>query len=67
MRTRTVIVIQEGTGEVYCNDPRAILHSVSHARPRDQQLQECGCCGFYHLSTFRGDCRDDNERLYLVL
>ena len=23
---------------------------------------ECGCCGHFHLMTFWGDCRDDNNR-----
>ena len=25
-------------------------------------LEECGCCGWYHLPGFAGDCRDDLER-----
>lgn len=23
---------------------------------------ECGCCGYFHLPTFQGDCREDHHR-----
>ncbi len=25
---------------------------------------ECGCCGAYHRTDFRGDCRENSERIY---
>ena len=27
-----------------------------------EQLEECGCCGCFHLQEFDGDCREDWER-----
>lgn len=30
--------------------------------PRVNTFVECGCCGAYHRTDFRGDCREDTER-----
>jgi hypothetical protein len=30
--------------------------------PRVNTFVECGCCGQYHRTDFRGDCREDSER-----
>lgn len=27
-----------------------------------ESYAECGCCGQFHRSSYRGDCRNDNER-----
>lgn len=29
-----------------------------------ETIIECGCCGAFHLASFFGDCRDDNNRIY---
>lgn len=29
---------------------------------REEDLEECGCCGCHHKPTFYGDCRNDAER-----
>jgi len=69
MRTRTIIVVECGTdrqiaGEVtvFCNDPDAVV--VYAGKKGEPTVDECGCCGEAHLSTFAGDCQADNDRLY---
>ncbi len=27
-----------------------------------EELEECGCCDYYHPKGYLGDCRDDNNR-----
>ena len=68
MRTVVRVVIERGrNGEllnVYCNDPEA---EVVYAGKADEPtIDECGCCGGYHLSTFAGDCRNDDEQFFTM-
>jgi len=58
-------IVVDREGVVYCNRPEAV---VIHADGSDgaPTIEECGCCGSYHLSTFAGDCREDDER-YMTL
>jgi hypothetical protein len=28
-----------------------------------ERYAECGCCGHWHRESYRGDCRNDAERL----
>ena len=45
---------------VYCNRPDAVvIYSDPLGGPR---IEECGQCGHFHLSTFAGDCRSDDDR-----
>lgn len=66
MRTQTIVVLDSSTGAVYCNDPDAVLvHTGGEGEPT---IEECGCCGSYHLSTSGAvDCRDDNHRLVEIV
>lgn len=35
-------------------------------RLREFHLEECGCCGNYHLKNYAGDCRNDKERFIIA-
>ena len=63
-------IVVDREGVVYCNRPEAV---VIHATGRHDAsgytaptIEGCGGCGAYHLSTFAGDCREDDERYFSV-
>lgn len=49
----------------YEPDSDKILYPIeaSPITERVNAFYECGCCSAYHRIDFRGDCRDDNERI----
>lgn len=64
MRTKTIIVVDKDTQTIWCNDPDAeIIHAGGKGEPT---IEECGCCGCEHLSTFNGDCREDDARFFSI-
>ena len=69
MRTVVRVVVERDENglidAVYCNDPEAEVVYAGHDKD-EPTIDECGCCGGYHLSSFAGDCRNDDEQFFTM-
>ena len=67
MRTKRKVIIEED-GTTFCNDPDWNVGDPADDTYHAKQgfMVECGSCDCYHRSDYLGDCRDDDERFFLV-